>query len=132
MRATLIIAGLALAVAAAPRTARAAPLAGDPENGHKIFQSICALCHSNQKDTVKIGPPLYGAFGRKPGSYPNFHYSDALKAYGQTVPAWDVTNLQVWEAGARKMIPGTKMSFPGLKDPKQRDDIIAYLQTLHD
>jgi cytochrome c len=25
-------------------------------------------------------------------------------------------------------IPGTKMAFPGLKDPKQIDDIVAYLK----
>ena len=45
---------------------------------------------------------------------------------------WQVSNLQVWEAGARKMIHGTKMSFPGLKSEKQINDMIAYLQTLHD
>jgi cytochrome c len=143
MRFRLMIAGLALA-AALPRAASAdTPLAGDPEAGHKTFQQICSLCHSDKKDTIKIGPPLYGAFGRQPGSYPTFHYSADLKNYGATGNTdpgnttghpitWEVSNLQIWEAGARKMIHGTKMSFPGLKTDKQRNDMIAYLQTLHD
>jgi len=144
MHKILAIASLSFAVTAAPRIALAAqPLVGDPEAGHKTFQQICSLCHSNQKDTIKIGPPLYGAFGRQPGSYPGFHYSAALVNYGKTGNTstdntsgqpitWQVANLQVWEAGARNMIHGTKMSFPGLKTDKLRNDMIAYLQTLHD
>ena len=139
----LTLASLALA-AALPRVALASePLAGDPAAGKATFQQICSLCHSNQKDTIKIGPPLYGAYGRQPGSYPGFHYSADLKNYGATGSTdpsvttghpitWQVANLQIWEAGARKMLHGTKMSFPGLKTEKQRDDMIAYLQTLHD
>jgi cytochrome c len=144
MRTSLMIAGLAMAAAAMPRLAFAVePLAGDPEAGHKTFTQICSLCHSDKKDTIKIGPPLYGAYGRQPGSYPTFHYSSALVNYGKTgstdpsvttgTPVtWQVSNLQVWEAGARLMIHGTKMSFPGLKTEKLRNDMIAYLQTLHD
>jgi cytochrome c len=143
MSVRLMIASLALA-AALPRAASAdAALAGDPQAGHQTFQQICSLCHSDKKDTIKIGPPLYGAFGRQPGSYPGFHYSADLVNYGKTGNTdpgntsgspikWEVANLQIWEAGARKMIHGTKMSFPGLKTDKQRNDMIAYLQTLHD
>ncbi len=139
----LTAASLVLA-AALPRVAFAGgtPLAGDPAAGQQTFHQICSLCHSDRKDTVKIGPPLYGAFGRQPGSYPGFHYSADLVNYGKTGNTdpgntsgqpitWQVANLQIWEAGARKMIHGTKMSFPGLKTDKQRNDMIAYLQTLH-
>lgn len=121
-----LIACLAAAVLATPCLARAA---GDPEAGHKVFQQTCSLCHSNVKGVVKIGPPLYGVFGRKAASYPGFNYSDALKASGKT---WDAATLEQWEAGARKLVPGTKMTFPGLKEPQQIADVIAYLQTLHD
>ena len=144
MRIRPTLAVLAL-TAALPRLALAdsTPLAGDPEAGHQTFKQICSLCHSDKKDTIKIGPPLYGAFGRQPGSYPGFHYSADLANYGKTGNTdpgntagqpikWEVANLQVWEGGARKMIHGTKMSFPGLKTDKQRNDMIAYLQTLHD
>jgi cytochrome c len=129
-----LLTGLALSAAlAGPCYAAAAlnePLAGDPEHGHQIYKQICSLCHSDKKGVIVIGPPLYGAYGRHAASYPGFHYSDALKTQAQWV--WDVPHLLIWEAGARKMVPGTKMSFPGLKNPKDRNDIIAYLQTLHD
>ena len=131
MKMSLVLASMMVAAAGLPRTAFAdAPtLAGDPAAGEQIYHQVCSLCHSNVKDTIKIGPPLYGSFGRKAGSFPGFHYSDAVKNSGIT---WDVASLRVWEAGARKDIPGTKMSFPGLKTDKQINDMIAYLQTLHD
>jgi cytochrome c len=130
MKTRLVLASLVLA-AGLPRAALADAqgLAGDPAAGLQIYQHVCSLCHSNVKDTIKIGPPLYGAFGRKAGTYPGFHYSEAVKNSGIT---WDVASLRVWEAGARKDIPGTKMSFPGLKTDKEINDMIAYLQTLHD
>jgi cytochrome c len=134
MRKRLVLASPALALTVAALTLTrpaiaATELAGDPAAGHEIYKSVCSLCHSDQKGVIKIGPPLYGAFGRKAGTFPGFHYSDAVKNSGKT---WDVPTLQVWEAGARKDIPGTKMSFPGLKTDKQINDMIAYLQTLHD
>jgi len=128
----LIQAGLALALAVAviPAAAMAQePLAGDPAGGEKIYHQICSLCHSNQKGVIKIGPPLYGDYGRVAGTYPGFHYSEQLKAFGRK---WDVATLRIWEAGPRKYVPGTKMTFPGLKTDKQINDMIAYLQTLHD
>jgi cytochrome c len=128
MRIRLTLACLAAIGLAAPR-AHADALAGDPEAGHALYKQICSLCHSDKKGVIKIGPPLYGAFGRKAGSFPGYHYSDAVKNSGYT---WDVPTLQKWEAGAAKFIPGTKMSFPGLKSDKQINDMIAYLQTLHD
>lgn len=134
MSVSRMVAAAALAtLIALPGTAGAAlnePLAGDPEHGHQIYKQICSLCHSDKKGVIVIGPPLFGAYGRHAASYPTFHYSEALKTQAQWT--WDVAHLQIWEAGARKMVPGTKMSFPGLKNPKDRNDIIAYLQTLHD
>ncbi len=124
-----LLAGLALSATIAAPALAAEPLAGDPQHGLEIYKHICSLCHSNKKGVIVIGPPLYGAYGRKVASYPGYHYSEALKAKDWT---WDVPHLLIWEAGARKMVPGTKMSFPGLKNPKDRQDIIAYLQTLHD
>jgi cytochrome c len=130
MRRSFMLAGFALCAAQAAPALAETPLAGDPAHGHQIYHQICSLCHSDKPGVVVIGPPLFGAFMRQPGSYPGYHYSDALKAFG-VGKNWDVATLQVWEAGARADVPGTKMSFPGLKNPKDRDDIIAYLQTLH-
>ena len=71
------------------------------------------------------GPNLSGVFGRKVAAKPGFLYSDALK--GQTF-SWDVAQLDKWLADPKAMVPGTKMTFPGFKDAKDRIDVIAYLK----
>jgi cytochrome c len=64
-------------------------------------------------------------FGRKAASLDSFAYSDGLKAAGYS---WDVERLDKWITDPRAMIPGTKMTFFGIKDPKDRTDVIAYLK----
>jgi cytochrome c len=133
MRYRLAHAGLmlaAFAIAGAPGAARADDPAGNAEAGKHLYKTICTACHSNVKGkNGAVGPSLYGAYGAKAGQRPGFHYSDALKNSGLT---WDTPTLLKWEAGARDFVPGTKMTYPGLKNPQDRADIIAYLQTLHD
>ncbi|HEY2483441.1 MAG TPA: cytochrome c family protein, partial [Caulobacteraceae bacterium] len=72
-------------------------------------------------------PDLYAVFGRKAGTSPGFAYSDGLKALGIT---WDAASLDKWIANPRAMVPGTKMTYIGLSDPKDRTDLIAYLKTV--
>ena len=43
---------------------------------------------------------------------------------------WDVETLNTYLADPRAVVPGTKMIFPGIKDEKERQDVIAYLETL--
>jgi cytochrome c len=70
------------------------------------------------------GPNLHGVFGRKAASVPGFTYSDVLKASGWT---WDAARVDTWITDPKVALPGTKMTFAGLKDPKDRTDTIAYL-----
>jgi cytochrome c len=129
MRYDLIFASLVLGSLTAGR-AYADASEGDAEHGKHIYKSICTACHNNKKGVNgAVGPSLYGAYGAKAGQRPGYTYSDALKNSGLT---WDTPTLLIWEAGARKMVPGTKMSYPGLTNPQDRIDIIAYLKTLHD
>ena len=98
---------------------------GDYEAGKARF-APCAACHTTGKDGPNMtGPNLYGIFGRKSGSAPGFAYSDGLAALNQT---WDAPKIDTWITDPRAMVPGTHMSFPGLKDPKDRMDVIAYLK----
>ena len=71
------------------------------------------------------GPNLYGVFGRQAGAVADYAYSPAVKAAGFV---WDGEHLDKWLADPRGFLPGTKMSFAGLKDPKDRIDLIAYLK----
>ena len=99
--------------------------AGDLENGKRKF-AMCRSCHTiNQGGPNMTGPNLYGVFGRKAGGVEGFAYSDAVKAAGFT---WDAEHLDQWLSDPRGFMPGTKMSFMGLKDAKDRVDVIAYLK----
>lgn len=99
---------------------------GDPEAGKVVFKQ-CVICHTTEAGKNKIGPSLFGVVGRESASVPNFAYSDAMKNFKHT---WDNGTLENYLADPRKVVPGTKMIFVGLKDQKQRDDVIAYLETL--
>lgn len=94
------------------------------------YANICETCHNVQKGGgAKIGPDLWGVVGRKIASVATFAYSDALKGVNGD---WSYEILNKWITDPKAMAPGTKMNFPGEKDPHRRADILAYLQTLAD
>lgn len=99
--------------------------AADPEHGKHIFAQ-CAACHTNAQGAPNMtGPNLYGLFGRRAGGVADYSYSDVLKAAGFT---WDAARINTWITSPQAMLPGTKMTFLGLKDAKDRADVIAYLK----
>lgn len=98
--------------------------AADLDNGETKF-GLCQSCHTIAPGGANMtGPNLHGVFGRKAGSNPDFKYSDAIKAAGFV---WDGDHLNHWLENPQTFLPGTKMTFAGLKDPKDRTDLIAYL-----
>ncbi len=97
---------------------------GDPKAGQVVFNQ-CGACHSVEPDVNKQGPSLAGLFGRKAGLVEDFNYSDANKNSGIV---WSEAILRKYLADPQSVVPGTKMAFPGLKDPKQIEDVIAYLK----
>jgi len=101
-------------------------VAADVEAGKTAFKK-CALCHTTEAGKNKIGPSLFGIVGRKSATLENFNYSEAMKKFDHT---WDEGTLDEYLADPRGTVPGTKMIFPGIKDKAERDDVIAYLETL--
>jgi cytochrome c len=96
----------------------------DLANGESKF-ALCSTCHTlAQGGPNMTGPNLYGVFGRKAGTLAGFNYSDPMKAAGWT---WDAAHVDTWITDPKVDLPGTKMTFAGLKDPKDRADVIAYL-----
>ncbi|HVR89922.1 MAG TPA: c-type cytochrome [Novosphingobium sp.] len=87
----------------------------------------CAACHSVEPGTMGIGPSLHGVTGRKAGTLAGFAFSTPLKNSGLT---WDAAGLDKWLESPLTMVPGTKMSYAGLKDPVKRKEVIEYLATL--
>jgi cytochrome c len=102
-------------------------LAADAEAGKTAFKK-CALCHATEAEkSNKVGPTLFGVVGRKAAALDNFNYSEGMKKFDHT---WDEETLDTYLADPRAAVPGTKMIFPGIKDKTERDDVIAYLETL--
>ena len=100
--------------------------AADVDAGKADFKK-CVLCHTTEAGKNKIGPSLFGIVGRKAASVENFNYSEAMKKFDHS---WDAETLDTYLADPRAIVPGTKMIFPGIKDEKERQDVIAYLETL--
>jgi len=130
---------IAVSDEAPTQTAAAAPAAELPpispklasanvEAGKAIFQKQCFTCHTIDKAGAnKVGPNQWDIVGRKKASHEGFSYSSALQAKGGE---WTYAHLDEWLTKPQDFLPGTKMTFPGLKDPKERADLIAYLATL--
>ena len=102
-------------------------MAADPAAGKAVFSSTCSICHSVQPGKNMVGPSLAGVVGRKTGSVPGFRYSPANQNANLT---WDEATLDKYLQSPRTTIPGTTMTYGGLKNPAQLDDLIAYLDTL--
>jgi cytochrome c len=98
-------------------------LAADVAHGKIVFQT-CAACHSDKPDA--IGPSLRGVYGRKAGSLDNFRYSNAMLRANFV---WDEANLRAYLKDPQAKVRGNRMPFAGLSNPKDIDDVIAYLKT---
>ena len=85
----------------------------------------CKACHSLEPGKNIIGPSLHGLFGRKAGSVPGYSYSSANKNSGIV---WNGDTLMQYLANPQKMVPGTKMVFPGIRSENERKNLITYLK----
>jgi len=100
----------------------------DASAGQRLFRSRCSICHSPQPGRNIVGPSLFGVVGRHSGRIPDFRYSQANLHSGLT---WDPATLDRYLTSPQQVVPGTLMTFPGLKNGRERADVIAYLATLH-
>jgi cytochrome c len=107
--------------------AQAALGAGDAKRGAQVFRA-CAACHSVAEGEHLTGPSLAHVWNHKAGSVPGFQrYSDALK---RANVVWDEATLDKWLANPEAFVPGTSMTFAGLKQQKDRLDVAAYLRAV--
>jgi cytochrome c len=90
----------------------------------------CTSCHTFTAGGANgTGPNLYGTLGKAPGTHAGFAYSDGMKTWsaGKT---WTWDEMDQFLKAPQKHVPGTKMSFVGLKKQEDRVAMIAYLHTL--
>ena len=93
-------------------------------DGEKVFKK-CAACHSITKGGAnKIGPALWGILGRKAGSLSDYKYSKAMVAFGKQ---WSFEQMNGFLTKPKEWVKGTKMSYAGLKNAKDRAALILYM-----
>jgi cytochrome c len=99
--------------------------AGNARRGRLLYLQ-CRSCHSVEKGGMnKVGPNLYGVFGRAAGQVEDFVYSEALLESGIV---WSPETLDAWLADPSEFVPGNRMIFTGIADPQDRADLIAYVR----
>ncbi|MHA6720406.1 c-type cytochrome [Sphingomonas sp. RS6] len=103
-----------------------ASFTGNVDAGKTAF-TTCQTCHSADPGVNKIGPSLHGIVGREAGTVAGFNYSDANKNSGIT---WTPEKLFQYLEKPARVVPGTKMIFPGIPEPQKRADVIAYLKSI--
>lgn len=103
----------------------------DAAKGAAFAKKNCASCHDFTKGGPnKTGPNLFGVVGRNHGTHPDFKYSDAMAA--KSGEPWSYEALNAFLTKPSAAIPGTKMSFGGIKNEAERADLLGYLQSLAD
>lgn len=99
------------------------------DKGKKVAKK-CVACHSfNKGGKNKVGPNLYNIMGGNKGVVPGYSYSKAIKAMGGE---WGFDSMDNFLKKPKKYMPGTKMSFAGLKRSSDRAAIILYLRSFSD
>jgi len=101
----------------------------DAAAGQKI-SSRCEQCHDLSKGGPnKIGPNLWGVVGRARATHEGFSYSGAMSADHSP---WTLDKLFKFLKSPAAVVPGTKMSFAGLRSPQDRINLLAWLRTQSD
>ncbi len=127
-RPMLLAAAILLGALGQTNAGAQAPAAGDPAKGEAIFASNCATCHTaaqTSPDSTTLS--LFGIVGRKSGSIADFSYSPAMQNAGIV---WTPQKLNAYIENPPAVVPNNIMYFPGLPDPADRANLIAYLSTL--
>jgi cytochrome c len=133
----VVVAG---AEADAPKTAaEAAPAepafdlasyVADPVKGEKVAAK-CKACHTfAQGEPNRVGPNQWAIMGSHLGHREDFTYSSALLAKKAEVPVWTEDAMHAFLANPKEWLPGTKMQFNGIRDAKERADLIAWMKTM--
>lgn len=109
-----------LLFAAAPAVAEA------PEDAPEFAK--CRSCHSlRAEDRDSPAPTLSGVVGRRAAGVPGFAYSPALRQAGAEGLVWSREALDRYLADPQAALPGGWMSFPGIRDDRERRAVIDFL-----
>lgn len=104
----------------------------DPSAGQSIFRQ-CSACHTvDQGGRNGVGPNLWDVVGGPKAHLDDFNYSNSLQEMADAGGEWGFDELNGFLANPREWVPGTSMSFAGLRDIEDRAAVVAYLRSLSD
>lgn len=123
MRVWMMAAAAALALA--PMSGASAQ---DADAGARVFNQ-CRACHTiNQGGRNGVGPNLYGVWGRAAGAVEGFRYSAPMRAKAAEALVWTADNMRAYLTDPKALVPGGSMSFAGIRNEQQLNDLLAYLE----
>jgi cytochrome c len=124
----MVVMAAVAAMAAMPRMAQAQ--AGDAAAGQRVFNQ-CRACHTaNAGGRNGVGPNLFGVVGRPAASIEGFRYSANMRELATGGLTWTDDRLRAYIANPKAVVPRGSMSFPGIRNATQINDLMAYLATL--
>ena len=95
--------------------------------GERVFLK-CFSCHTLDPAMSNLpGPNLVGIIGRQTASLPGFNYSPGMRSFSAKNGQWTAEKLDHYLIDPMGVVPGTTMAFPGLRDPKERKELVDYL-----
>ncbi|MEW8318911.1 MAG: c-type cytochrome [Candidatus Thiodiazotropha sp.] len=104
------------------------------KRGKKVAIKQCFACHDITEDKQnRVGPPLWGVYGRSAGAVDGYQYSEAHLSKADSI-VWDEATLDAYLQDPKALVPGNKMAFPVAGMPvmseKQRKNVIELLKSL--
>ncbi len=103
---------------------------GHADVGERLFRR-CASCHEvGPEARNKVGPHLNEIMGRAAASVEGFRYSRALTAMADDGLVWDEDMMDAFLTRPSDFVPGTRMSFSGVRKEEDRHELIVFLSTL--
>jgi cytochrome c len=100
---------------------------GDAIAGKAVFRK-CAPCHSTEK-VNRVGPTLANIVGRPVASIADYGYSQAMTGFAEGGRVWNEALIAEYLMSPKAMVPGTRMTFAGLKKIEDIANLIAYLRS---
>ena len=104
------------------------------KRGKKAAVKQCFACHDITEDKQnRVGPPLWGVFGKSAGWVEGYQYSEAHLSKKDSV-VWNEATLDAYLQDPKSVIPGNKMVYPVAGMPvmsdKKRKNVIEFLKSL--
>ncbi len=115
----------------------AAEVVVDPKlarKGKKVAIRQCFACHDiTENKQNRVGPPLWGIYGKSAAAVDGYEYSEAQKSKKDEI-VWDEATLDAYLQDPKALVPDNKMAYPvaGMKvmTDKQRKFVIEFLKSL--